>query len=240
MLDLYNYSIDKPLLSENNYYIDPNDTVNSELNIPIVPHINCQWKSNGQYFDHNSLLDVKNLNNLYSVTGNFIETSFSPAGNGIDQYIANKISDSAIIDGKIKSIKDIILSGKANAIKKFLISNNKINTAIGYYNPFVQTLEFIFYGIKFSFKLSNAKYANDIKLNEYDSYEVYIINDYTGANNEIYISTKEEFILIINHKYNNIISTATSNIKVLDTDIKDSNYMWTNALYNYDLLHTYV
>lgn len=240
LLDLYNYSIDKPLLSENNYYIDPNDTVNSELNIPIVPHINCQWKSNGQYFDHNSLLDVKNLNNLYSVTGNFIETSFSPAGNGIDQYIANKISDSAIIDGKIKSIKDIILSGKANAIKKFLISNNKINTAIGYYNPFVQTLEFIFYGIKFSFKLSNAKYANDIKLNEYDNYEVYIINDYTGANNEIYISTKEEFILIINHKYNNIISTATSNIKVLDTDIKDSNYMWTNALYNYDLLHTYV
>lgn len=241
LLDLYSYSIKKPVLKETNYYIDPEDPENSDLNIPIVPHVNCQWSSNGRYFDNNSLLDINNLLNPYQVTGNFIETEYSPAGNANNQYISKTISDSIYVNGKLVTIKDFILSGSTNAIKKYLISNSKIDTAIGYYNPFVQTLDFIFYGIKFAFKLANTKYTNDIKLNEYDNYEVYVINDYTGGNNEIFISTVEEFILIINHMYNGYASTSTQSIKYINNSgINNADYMWTNALYNYDLLKTYI
>jgi hypothetical protein len=53
----------------------------SNLNIPIVPAVNCQWKSNGVYFDNNSTLDVNNLINPYTIVGNFKENVYTPAGN---------------------------------------------------------------------------------------------------------------------------------------------------------------
>ena len=95
-----------------------------------------------------------------------------------------------------------------------MCNNNKIQTAIGYYNPYVQTLEFIFYRIKFVFKLSSNEYSNEIKLNEFDNYEVFIINDFNNTDtNEIIISKSEEFLLIINHVFNNGYYYGNENVK---------------------------
>jgi len=52
-----------------------------------------------------------------------------------------------------------------------LYSNSStIKTAIGYYNKYVQTLEFIYYGIKFIIKFTNVDYNDDIKLSDYNNY----------------------------------------------------------------------
>jgi len=215
-MDLYNYDVTYPVLNEDNYYTDPIHTDKSDLTIPLVPHINCQWKSNGYYFDTLSLLDVNTLINDYDIVGNFIECKYTPQQGG--QYIVDSLDDIINVNGEETTIYDYLL--KTGTIKKYLCSNSKIQTAIGYYNPYVQTLEFIFYGIKFIFKLTSNEYANEIKLNEFDNYEVFIINDYNNTDyNEIIISKREEFILIINHTYKSTYYYGNSNIKTYKDNI---------------------
>nr|DAS01261.1 MAG TPA: hypothetical protein [Caudoviricetes sp.]DAY42265.1 MAG TPA: hypothetical protein [Caudoviricetes sp.] len=73
-----------------------------------------------------------------------------------------------------------------------LYSNGTIKTAVGYYNKYVQTLEFIYYGMKFIIKFTNVDYNDDIKLSDYNNYQIFMLNDYTGDYvNDIYISNKE-------------------------------------------------
>jgi hypothetical protein len=66
--------------------------------------------------------------------------------------------------------KDCILSNAVQyPIKQLLIDRVNIDTAFAYYNPNIQSLEFIFSGIKFNIKL-NSKIVN-----------TYIhLDDYTG------------------------------------------------------------
>lgn len=235
-MDLYNYDVTYPVLNEDNYYTDPIHTDKSDLTIPLVPHINCQWKSNGYYFDTLSLLDVNTLINDYDIVGNFIECKYTPQQGG--QYIVDSLDDIINVNGEETTIYDYLL--KTGTIKKYLCSNSKIQTAIGYYNPYVQTLEFIFYGIKFIFKLTSNEYANEIKLNEFDNYEVFIINDYNNTDyNEIIISKREEFILIINHTYKSTYYYGNSNIKTYkDNIIQDIDYDWFKSPYAYELKNT--
>jgi len=223
-LDIYNYTVNYPVLNENNYYTNSADTINSNLTIPLVPSINCQWRSNGTYFDTLSILDINCLINDYEITGNFIECQYTPGAS--NQYIIDSLHDIIMVNGKEESLYEYIL--KTGNIKKYLCNSDKIQTAIGYYNPYVQTLEFIFYGIKFIFKLTSNEYNNEIKLNEFDNYEVFIINDYNGTDtNEIIISKKEEFILIINHVYKSSYFYGNSNIKTY------KNNLMQDAEYNY-------
>ena len=232
-LDIYNYTVNYPLLSELNYYTDTINTEKSGLNIPLVPLINCQWKSNGYYFDTVSILDVNDLINDYDIVGNFIECKYTPAQN--NQYIIDSLDDIINVNGENSDIYTQIL--KTGSIKKYLCANSKIETAIGYYNPYVQTLEFIFYGIKFIFKLTSNEYLNEIKLNEFDNYEVFILNDYNNLDtNEIIISKKEEFILIINHAYKSTYYYGNSNIKTYkDNIIQDVDYDWFKSPYTYEM-----
>ena len=54
----------------------------------------------------------------------------------------------------------------------------------------------------------------EIKLNEFDNYEVFIINDFNNTDtNEIIISKSEEFLLIINHVFNNGYYYGNENVK---------------------------
>jgi hypothetical protein len=126
------------------------------------------------------------------------------------------------------SIHDLIINKRyKNSIKKYLMSNFKLDTAIGYYNAHVQTLEFIYYGIKFIIKLASAQYKNEIKLNEYDNYEIFVLNDYTASTtNDIYISTEEEFILIINHNFKSNEYHNSNSIKNITNGITDAQYNW--------------
>lgn len=73
-----------------------------------------------------------------------------------------------------------------------LIQNLNIDTAIGYYNSYVQTIEFIYYGIKFIMKFNAEYYSQSIHMNEFNNFEVYIINEYDPLSmNEMYISSDE-------------------------------------------------
>lgn len=234
-LDIYDYSVTYPILNENNYYTNK-DTTNSNLTIPLVPLINCQWRSNGVYFDTQSILDTNDLISNYEITGNFIECQYTPGAS--NQYIIDSLHDIINIDGNEETLYEYML--KTGNIKKYLYNNDKIQTAIGYYNPYVQTLEFIFYGIKFIFKLTSNEYNNEIKLNEFDNYEVFIINDYNGSNtNEIIISKKEEFILIINHVYKSSYFYGNSNIKTYKNNfMQDAEYNYYKMPFTYNLIDT--
>lgn len=235
-LDIYNYTINYPVLNEDNYYIDSVNKDKSNLSIPLVPMINFQWKSNGIYFDTESILDVDKLMSDYEIEGNFIECKYTP-GNS-NQYVTNSLSDTVIYDNEKITLYDYIL--KTGSIKKYLCANNKIETAIGYYNPYVQTLEFIFYGIKFILKLASNEFTNEIKINEFNNYEVFIVNDFNNSDtNEIIISKKEEFILIINHTYKSSYYYGNSNIKMYkDNLLQDVTYDWYKTSFNYDILRT--
>ena len=235
-LDIYNYTVNYPVLNENNYYTNSADTINSNLTIPLVPSINCQWRSNGTYFDTLSILDINCLINDYEITGNFIECQYTPGAS--NQYIIDSLHDIIMVNGKEESLYEYIL--KTGNIKKYLCNSDKIQTAIGYYNPYVQTLEFIFYGIKFIFKLTSNEYNNEIKLNEFDNYEVFIINDYNGTDtNEIIISKKEEFILIINHVYKSSYFYGNSNIKTYKNNLmQDAEYNYYKMPFQYNLINT--
>jgi hypothetical protein len=73
-------------------------------------------------------------------------------------------------------------------------------------------------------------------LDEYNNYQIFILNDYDGSNtNEIFISKQEEFILIINHIFH--INNTTTNDNVINTKetLTPVSYNWYNAPYNYDM-----
>jgi len=200
--DKYQYNVYKPYMAEDNFYNDPLDTLNSYLDIPLIPAVNCQWRSNGTYFDTLSSINTDTFNN-YTLSGNFVENIYMPDKTN-NQYIPNRLNDTIQISGGDKmTVKEFITKyGYKNAIRKYLGSDFKVDTAIGYYNQYVNSLEFIYYGIRFTFKLTNTQYTNEIKLHEYNNYEVFVMNDYNSQKeNEIYISKNEEFILIINHTY---------------------------------------
>lgn len=240
-LENYDYETKKPSLRNSAYFINPDDEVNSNLRIPLVPMVNCQWKSTGNYFDNNSVLDVDMLKQ-YDIQGNFIENRYTPSGNVNNQYIVNKLDDLITVsDESVMTIKSLLKSGAYKGfIKKYLTSNYKIDTAIGHYNPNVQTLEFIFYGLTFKLKLSNAKYKNDIKLNEYNNYEIFVINNYDGSlKNELYIDKDSEFMLFINHTYciNDLYTSECVKMLSNNNDIVNSKYAWYQAPYTYELMN---
>lgn len=173
--------------------------------IPAVPLLNCAWISNGIYFDWNSDLNVDNVNSGKYVTKGYLTehqntpvSSFSP-----NRFNKNSISSYALYDNTVSKFKDIITDRSiSNPIRKMLIQNFNIDTAIGYYNSYVQTIEFIYYGIKFIMKFNAEYYSQTIHMNEFNNFEVYIINEYDPLSmNEMYISSDEQIILLVNHKY---------------------------------------
>jgi len=116
-----------------------------------------------------------------------------PGHSNNEQYINHEINDFVSIGNESMSLKNFILSGHYKyPLKKFLIQNYKLETAKGYYNKYIQTLEFIFYGIKFIITFNNNEYTRNIKLDEYNNYQIFIFNDFDGSNvNEIFISKQE-------------------------------------------------
>ena len=83
---------------------------------------------------------------------------------------------------------------------QLLIDNTNIDTASVYYNSNIKSLEFIFSGIKFNIKLNTKIINSYIHLEDYSGFEAFVLTDYDlTKSNELYISLKERFILLINH-----------------------------------------
>lgn len=214
----YNYNTSIPTLYSNNYYVDINNRKTSQLNYPIVPLVNCSWKSNGQYFDFNNILDVNTLTFDYETKGNFPENVYCPSDYYTNQYITNKIDNIVYVNGIPMAYKDAILNNSMqHPIKKLLIDNTNIEPASAYYNDTVKSLEFIFSGIRFNIKLNTKLVNSYIHLDQYSGFEAFVINDYDlTKTNEIYISLNEKFILLVNHQfYIDYKHEAVHNIKEL-------------------------
>ena len=214
----YNYDTKLPTLSTDNYHKDNPDKDPSDLLYSIVPTVNCNWKSNGTYYDFNNTLNVDMLKFDYEPIGNFTENVYNASKFISNQYVSNRIDNILYVDGKVMTYKESILNkATQHSIKKLLIDDVNIETASAYYNANIQSLEFIFYGIKFNIKL-NSKIVNSfIHLDEYTGFEVFVLNDYDmSKRNELYVSLAEKFILLINHQfYIEYAREAANNIKVI-------------------------
>ena len=125
-------------------------------------------------------------------------------------------------------------------IKKFLVQN-QVRTAVGYYNKYVQTLEFIYYGLKFIVRFTNADFTDEVKLSDYNNYQIFMMNDYNGNNiNDIYISNREQFILIINHSYDYYHSYVSNDLILLeDATLKTVPYKFEILPFHIDLYNMY-
>ena len=203
---LYDFVNSKPIQKSDNFFGKLDDMENSTLISSIVPQTNIIWSSNGVYFDGDSTLNiVKLVTSDYKQEGFLTEYTNSPSNDdGVkNMTINNSVNSYVSSDDKITTFRDLIKSGNVkNVIRKMLIQNNTIDTAIGYYNAHIQSLEFVYYGIKFIMKFDSNYYSQTLKLGEYNNFEVFIINDYdVTQNNEIYISSDEEIILFVNHKF---------------------------------------
>lgn len=201
----YDFVCNIPTQNVDNYFLDPKSIVNSNLNISVVPQTNCLWESNGLYFDGNSVLNTDDMLNVpYKRHGYFTEHGFSPVLDSItNMFSKNSIDSWARIGENVYSFRDLIINSKIkNPIKKMLVLNNNIDTAVGYYNSYIQSLEFVYYGIKFQLKFDSEYYTQNLQMGQYNNFEIFIINDYDiTKNNEIIISADEEIILIINHQF---------------------------------------
>ena len=219
----YNYDTIIPELKSDNYFTNPNNTNNSELLWPIVPLTQCLWKSNGLYYDNNNILDVNTLNENYEVIGNFCENVYTASDYDMNQYVTNKIDNILYINNKSVTYKESILNGSIqHSIKKLLIDNRNIDTASAYYNSNIKSLEFIFSGIKFNIKLNTKVVNSYIHLEDYSGFDAFVLIDYDlTKTNELYISLKEKFILLINHQfYIDYEHEGVNNIK----NLTDSEY----------------
>lgn len=234
----YQYDYNVPQQNIDNYFVDKQDIEKSLLKIPVVPQTNCLWESNGMYFDDNSILDVNYLLKVpYQINGRFNEHMFTPAIDNVTYgYVNNLPSSYTKINDKLYTYEEVIKQSMVqNPIRKMLIQNKNIDTAIGYYNSYVQSLEFIYYGIKFTMKFNNEYHNQSIRIGEYNNFEIIILNEYDQTKeNEIFISVDEEIILFVNHKYDiHKGQQSTSQIKKIDGDLTGFvDYSYYNAPYS--------
>ena len=243
--DFYKFSVKNPILAEIFFYNEHNQKNNliSPLVIPTVSN----WESVGTYFDGNSILDVKTVTEEYNKSMTKDKGFFTQAKSyvgqiypnqyvksGLDYYIKNQY-------GEYESFKEYLLdaSSLGNTINTYLSDEVAPNYTIGYYNKYVNTLEFVLSGMKFSLSFNNANFNSHIRLSEYNNYGVFLVNDYNpGKKNEMIINTKERTILLINHQFNlNSSNVNPTNIKLENGDLvlnKSYNFISSPYLLNFD------
>ena len=160
---LYDFVNSKPIQKSDNFFGKLDDMENSTLISSIVPQTNIIWSSNGVYFDGDSTLNIDKLvTSDYKQEGFLTEYTNSPSNDdGVkNMTINNSVNSYVLSDDKITTFRDLIKSGNVkNVIRKMLIQNNTIDTAIGYYNAHIQSLEFVYYGIKFIMKFDSNYYS---------------------------------------------------------------------------------
>lgn len=204
----YNFNIKNPTLSEIYFYKDINDA-SSNLKYPLLTPTITNWESIGTYYDADNTLNTAFLNSDYNKNlkkeDGFLSISKSYIGkiynnqyvkSNLDYYLQKQ-------NGGLQSFKDYLLdsSSLSNTINTFLTDETAPIYSIGYYNKYVNTLEFIIYGVKFLLSFNNANFNSYIRLSEYNNYTIFLLNDYTGQKNEIIINSEERTILIINHRF---------------------------------------
>lgn len=202
--NFYKYVMSNPYKSSNNFHID-NDKSN-KLKWPLSIPVNCLWKSDGNYYDGDSVLNANKAKNrrfqieMNAYEGHFAEALQKLSKSSSNQYLWNDLR-SYVNNGM--TIEDVMASGiQDNSMIQYLKVPGNVEFANAFYNQYVNSLNFVWAGLNFSFKFMTNIYDKDIKISNYNGYKVFVINDYAShEENEMIVSEKEETILIINHRF---------------------------------------
>lgn len=201
---MVSYSIDKPVMQDNKFYVD--DDTSKDLAYSLVVPTVCSWNGVGMYYDQDSTLSIKGVSNTGLKMSDGYMCKYQP--NSKPQFKNMFLTDSldSLIqtrDGQVMSFREYMLNSSiTDTINIFLSRDIKPEYTVGYYNKNINTLEFILYGVKYSITFNTNEYVREIQLSNYNKYEIYIFNHYTGEKNEMIINTLESTILIINHNFN--------------------------------------
>ena len=193
-----------PVLTEKYYY--KNDDVLEDLNYSLVSPTVCNWKGVGGYYDHDSVLRIDNIlypDYKYVSKGYLCMTDINSISGNNNMFLDRSI-DSLVDLGKEKQdfFTYITTTSVTDSINLFLTDKKMPEYTVGYYNKYINTLDFILYGVKFSIKFNSSQYVSAIQLSNYNKYEIYLVNDFNGHKNDVIINTIENTILIINHNFN--------------------------------------
>lgn len=237
----YDFTVNSPTFTNIAFYKDPSDTQNSDLKTPLAIPVISQISADAVYYDTNNILDVKYVKDrkYQSILSNVNTAVNFGFFNAKENNLPDTLDSTVSVDGNICTFRNVITEKRVNnAIRNFLLYSKNLQSCKAKYNKYTNTLEFIYYGIKFIFTFQNTDYASSIKLNEYNNYEVYMINEYDKTkNNEIFISTIENIILVVNHKFKiTKDENSKSNIIIERNNILSNSipYTWDTLPYNLD------
>ena len=198
------YTLMRPQIIEEYYYQDSSKC--NQLKYPLVTPTVCNWKGTGIYFDADSVLKVSDLlsPDYKKISKGYMISRLPSVGvKNESKYISKSLESFIQRDSSVVTFREFITNtSMTDSINMFLAENQRPVYTIGYYNKYVNTLDFIVYGIKFSITFNDNQFIKEVQLQNYNKYEIFIINDYTGAKNEMIINTLENTILIVNHNFN--------------------------------------
>ena len=236
------YDIEKPMMRDQEFYIDRN-TENDLAYSLVVPTV-CSWKGVGMYYDHDSVLNIKNIvNNVAKMSDGYM-CRYSPESSSKvpNMFLPNSL-DSLVKtrDGDLVTFRDFILNSSiTDTINIFLSQETKPEYTVGYYNKNIYTLDFILYGIRYSIALTDNELVKEIQLSNYNKYEIFIFNHFTGEKNEMIINTLENIILIVNHNFNLKKFDDKMNLFTIDKSkfLYNQKYTWISTDKTLDLNDT--
>lgn len=231
------YRITVPAMEEEFSFRDADPA--NDLTYPLLTPVICSWDAVGLYYDNSRTLNIDDIltNAWKDPSAGYMcfrhpYTSDDPdryVSRSFDMYIGRKGGDDT-------TFRDYLLkSDVTDSVNFFLTEKVKPEYTVGWYNKFVNTLEFTVSGIRFSLGFSTAGLARELQLSNYNKYEMFVLNDYTGGKNEMIINTIENTIFIINHNFNFGLIDQKSNIITVRnralTPIAGDLYNWTRVGY---------
>jgi hypothetical protein len=220
--------------SLNDYYQDPSLLLRYGLTVPTI----TKWQGIGNDCRNNPLRLLLNTD-ILDVSSNFIpyEDSFDgelfyPSFKYLDSgsrnwedYIFFDINDSIeyVIDGSTfyGTFKEIMISNPyVDVFSKLVYSNNnvegtKLRSSIVYYNNYKNTIDALFNGISFSFRIVESA-RNIIDIQDWDRYRISGIavpsrNRDSKSPMEVFINENTETILLVWYQGNDILNYTYRN-----------------------------
>jgi len=230
------YRITVPAMEEEFSFIGADRS--NDLEFPLLTPTVCSWEAVGLYYDNNRILNIDDIltDGWKDPSAGYMCFRHPYTSEDPDRFVSRSfdmyISQKGLPD---MTFRDYLLtSDVTDSVNFFLTEKVKPEYTVGWYNKFVNTLEFTVSGIRFSLGFSTGSLARELQLSNYNKYEMFVLNDYTGAKNEMIINTIENTIFIINHNFNfGRIDRKSNIIYVRDQMLTPaSDYNWTSVGYS--------
>ena len=235
-----------------NYY--KNSDINDDFVYPVTMPVVFKWESEGIYGDLNSELNTQYISTYKDNTIVPIIGNIGIFNNHIN--ICSSLTDNIYIKGSERVLttwKSAILNNEIDyPITNFLKlnKNSHIKFSKTEFEDYIDSLYFIFNGLKINIKLQNYLINKNINFANYNNYNILLYYDYINdsANSEFIISEPEKIILFVIHnvKFNDFTSLSGSdktykpvNENLFSSDLT-SSLLGKNKWYNWKQTSNYV